>query len=107
MTIKKNMRSFWYFGGYPKQDFNVIFPFIKSPIDREDLYRIYRQIGKRDVLFLDYTDDGTVFEVLKLDHKQEEQWFTGREEEDDDYEDGEYEGEEGLDEDNTDDFNQE
>jgi hypothetical protein len=95
MTIKKNMRSFWYFGGYPKQDFNCIFPFIKSPIDREDLYRIYRKIGKRDVLFLDYTDDGTVFEIIPLGHKEDEQWFMPKygeeEEEEDDYDDDEEE----------------
>jgi hypothetical protein len=75
MTIKKNMRCFWYFGGYCKQDFNTCFPYIKAPVSREELYAIYRRMGKRDVLFLDYTDDGTKFEVIPLGSKSEDNWF--------------------------------
>jgi hypothetical protein len=83
MTIKKNMRSFSYFGGYCKQDFNVIFPFIKSPVSREELYNIYKKIRKRGVLYLDYTDDGTRLEVIRLSVKPEEQWFRPKFEGDD------------------------
>jgi hypothetical protein len=84
MTIKKNMRAFWYFGGYCKQDFNVCYPYIKAPVNREELYAIYRRMGKRDVLFLDYTDNGTLFGVIPLSQKSEENWFLAGEE---DYED--------------------
>jgi hypothetical protein len=32
-------------------------------------------MGERDVLFLDYTDDGTEFEVIPLGTKKEDNWF--------------------------------
>jgi hypothetical protein len=66
MTIKKNMRTFWYFGGYCKQDFNTVFPYVKSPLKNQQLWEIYNKIGKRDVLFFDYTEDGTKFKVIPL-----------------------------------------
>jgi hypothetical protein len=97
MTVKKNMRAFWYFGGYCKQDFNTCYPYIKAPVNREELYAIYRRMGKRDVLFLDYTDDGTQFEVMPLGQKSEDNWFmAGRE----DY----IEEDDGLDEDDEEDI---
>jgi hypothetical protein len=66
MNIKKNMRSLWYFGGYSRQDFVISFQQMKSPIDKERLYDIYKNLGKRDALFFDYTDDGTKVEVINL-----------------------------------------
>jgi archaellum biogenesis ATPase FlaH len=75
MTLKKNMRCFWYFGGYCKQDFNICYPFIKAPVNREELYAIYRRMGNRGVLFLDYTDDGTRMNVIPFGKKSEEEWF--------------------------------
>jgi hypothetical protein len=76
MSIKKNMRTFWYFGGYCKQDFNVMYPYVKAPVNREELYSIYRGIPKRDVLFFDFTDDGTKYEVISLSQNTTEDWFT-------------------------------
>jgi hypothetical protein len=32
-------------------------------------------MGNRDVLFLDYTDDGTKMDVIPLGKKSEEDWF--------------------------------
>jgi hypothetical protein len=66
MNIKKNMRSLRYFGGYSRQDFVISFQQMKSPIDKERLYDVYKNLGKRDILFFDYTDDGTKIEVINL-----------------------------------------
>jgi hypothetical protein len=66
MKVKKNMRALWYFGGYSKLDFNCSYMQMKAPIDRETLYEKYSKLAKRDVLFLDYTDDGTKCEIFYL-----------------------------------------
>jgi hypothetical protein len=39
---------------------------MKSPIDKERSYDFYKNLGKRDALFFDYTDDGTKIEVINL-----------------------------------------
>jgi hypothetical protein len=66
MKIKKNVRSVWYFGGYSLQDFNSSFPQMKSPMDRLELYDIYKKLGKRDVLYFDHAEEGTRIEILNL-----------------------------------------
>jgi hypothetical protein len=84
MTIKKNMRTFWYFGGYCKQDFNTVYPYIKSPLKNPVLWEIYNKIGKRDVLFFKYTEDGTKFKVIPLGSKNNKNTLVNDE---DDFED--------------------
>jgi hypothetical protein len=57
--MKGNMRSLWLFGGFSLLKFNTFFPQMNSPIDREDLYRMYQQLSGHDMIFFDYTDNGT------------------------------------------------
>jgi hypothetical protein len=66
MKVKKNMRSLWYFGGFSKMDFNCSFLQLKSPIGREDLYEKYSTLSRQDVLYFDYTENGTVCEIFYL-----------------------------------------
>jgi hypothetical protein len=66
MKVKKNMRSLWYFGGFSKMDFNCSFLQLKSPIEREELYEKYNTLSRRDVLYFDYTENGTVCEIFYL-----------------------------------------
>jgi hypothetical protein len=66
MKVKKNMRTLWYFGGFSKLDFNCSFLQMRSPVDRETLYEKYKTLARRDVLFFDYTDDGTKCEIFYL-----------------------------------------
>ncbi|GHU21340.1 hypothetical protein FACS189472_13930 [Alphaproteobacteria bacterium] len=78
MHVKKNMRSLWYFGGFTRLDFGCSFQQMKSPIDRVSLYEKYKMLPKRDVLFFDYTDDGTRIEILHLSHVDgKTEWIGG------------------------------
>ena len=87
MTLKDNIRSLWYFGGFNELNFSSYFRQFNSPIDRKELYSYYRRMSKWDVLFFDYCEDGTKIKIMKLkkdlnpyDEEEEE------EEEEDEYE---------------------
>jgi hypothetical protein len=86
------MKTFWYFGGYNKHNFNVAFKYFKSPVDAKELYNVYRKIGNRDVLYFNYLGKNAEFKVLELDKNKE-----GSEEDEEEAEeaaaaDEEYEG---------------
>jgi hypothetical protein len=70
MTIKKNIRSLWYFGGYSPLDFDTSFRQLKSPYSRDQLHEVYKHLSKRDVLFFDYTSEGTNVEIMNLESKR-------------------------------------
>jgi hypothetical protein len=71
--IIDNMKTLWYFGGYNKHNFNTAFKFIKSPIDKNELYDMYKVVKNRDVLYVNYAgSDGTEFRIIKLDKNNEE-----------------------------------
>jgi hypothetical protein len=67
MTLKKNLRSLWYFGGYTELDIRTSFPQLKAPIPYKEFIAVYKKLGKRDAVYFDYTEDGTVLHVLRLD----------------------------------------
>jgi hypothetical protein len=64
--VKKSLRSLWYFGGFSKFDFDYSYWQFKAPIEKEELYSRYKHLSKRDVLFLDYRDEGTKIKVINL-----------------------------------------
>jgi hypothetical protein len=94
-AIKSNMRSFWFFGGFSKHDFNTAIKYCSKslPNTHDEIWRIYRGIPKRDVLFFDFCEDGTKMEIMRLDNGDtgEEEWFMeDRDEEDNIFDDNSY-----------------
>jgi hypothetical protein len=66
MIYKKNASCLFFFGGYSQLDFNSFFPQFKSSVNKKDLWEIYKDLSKRDVLLFNYTGDNTKIEVLYL-----------------------------------------
>lgn len=65
--LKANIDSMWFFGGFPRNRYCYIFNQLASPIDRDVLYNIYKQLSKRDVLIFDYKADGVVIKIIYED----------------------------------------
>ena len=63
--LKANLDSVWIFGGYPRNRFSYFFQQLCCPIDKEQLYAVYRQLNKRDAIILNNTNDGTSIKVLR------------------------------------------
>jgi hypothetical protein len=47
-------------------DFNSFFPQFKSPINRQDLYNLYKKLSSRDILYFDYSQERPTIDILKL-----------------------------------------
>ena len=62
--LKANIDSIWLFGGYPRNRYTYIFNQISCPIDRDDLYNIYRGLSKRDVMIFNHKTDGDEIKVM-------------------------------------------
>jgi len=62
--LKANIDSVWLFGGYPRNRYTYIFNQISCPIDRDDLYNIYRELSKRDVMIFNHKTDGDEIKVM-------------------------------------------
>jgi hypothetical protein len=73
--LKDNMRTLSVFGGYSKMVFSHMYQQMRSPVDRKELYDYYKMLGRRDVLFFDYDDEGTKFELIPLGQKKDGEWF--------------------------------
>jgi hypothetical protein len=67
MSIKKNMRSLFYFGGYGKQDISASFDQMKvNNLTKAEVWEKYRNLKPKDVLFFDFSPDGTTVTPVHL-----------------------------------------
>jgi hypothetical protein len=67
MSIKKNMRSLFYFGGYGKQDISASFDQMKANnLTKAEVWEKYRNLKPKDVLFFDFSPDGTTVTPVHL-----------------------------------------
>ena len=62
--LKANIDSVWFFGGFPRNRYCYIFNQLSSPIERDELYEIYRKLGKRDSIIFDHKADGDEVKIL-------------------------------------------
>ena len=65
--LKANIDSVWLFGGYPRNRFCYIFNQLSCPLDRDDLWRLYSRLGKREAIIVTNTSDGTIIKYLSQD----------------------------------------
>ena len=61
--LKANIDSIWFFGGYPRNRYTYIFNQLSCPIDRDELYEIYKRLSKRDCLIFKYYSTGTIVKI--------------------------------------------
>ena len=61
--LKANIDSIWFFGGYPRNRYTYIYNQLSCPIGRDELYSIYSQLTKRDVLIITHTADGDEIKI--------------------------------------------
>jgi hypothetical protein len=66
MIYKKKVSCPFFFGGYTQLDLNSFFPQFKSNINKKELWEIYKNLSKRDVILFNYTGDNTKIEILRL-----------------------------------------
>lgn len=62
--LKANIDSVWFFGGFPRNRYCYIFNQLSSPIDRDTLYDVYKNLSKRDVVVFNHKSDGDEVKVL-------------------------------------------
>ena len=65
--LKANIDSIWFFGGYPRNRYCYIYNQLACPIERDELYSLYSQLGKRDVIIINHKSDGDEVKVMYED----------------------------------------
>ena len=65
--LKANIDSIWFFGGYPRNRYCYIYNQLACPIGRDELYSLYSQLNKRDVVIINHKSDGDEVKVLYED----------------------------------------
>ena len=63
--LKSNLDSVWIFGGFPRNRFSYFFQQLSCPIEKEQLYAVYRRLNKRDAVIINNASDGTTIKVLR------------------------------------------
>ena len=63
--LKANLDSVWIFGGFPRNRYSYFFQQLSCPLEKEQLYRIYQKLGKRDAIIINNKSDGTTIKVLQ------------------------------------------
>ncbi|KAA6361591.1 MAG: hypothetical protein EZS28_042882 [Streblomastix strix] len=64
-SIKSNVDTIYFFGGFNRQKFNLFFYQQSIPLDKETLWNEYVQLGKREALLVQYNNDGTMVRVIQ------------------------------------------
>ncbi|EAY22614.1 hypothetical protein TVAG_036400 [Trichomonas vaginalis G3] len=62
--LKANIDSVWMFGGYPRNRYCYIFNQLSSPMDRDEIYEVYKNLNKREALIFSNKSSGTVIKQL-------------------------------------------
>ena len=63
--LKANLDSVWIFGGFPRNRYSYFFQQLACPMDKEELYRIYNKLNKRDCIIINNKAEGTSIKLLK------------------------------------------
>ena len=63
--LKANLDSVWIFGGFPRNRYSYFFQQLACPMEKEELYRIYSKLNKRDCIIINNKSDGTNIKMLK------------------------------------------
>ncbi|KAA6364612.1 MAG: hypothetical protein EZS28_039862 [Streblomastix strix] len=63
-SIKSNVDTIYFFGGFNRQKFNLFFYQSSIPLDEETLWNEYVQLDIREALLVQYNNDGTVVRVI-------------------------------------------
>ncbi|KAA6367700.1 MAG: hypothetical protein EZS28_036772 [Streblomastix strix] len=63
-SIKSNVDTIYFFGGFNRQKFNLFFYQSSIPLDKETLWNEYVHLGKREALLVQYNNDGTMVRVI-------------------------------------------
>ena len=63
--LKAKLVSVWIFGGFPRNRYSYFFQQLSCPLDKEQLYNIYKKLTKRDALIINNKSDGTTIKVLR------------------------------------------
>ena len=66
-SIKANLDVLWLFGGFSSEKFNSLFRQLNVPIDRKELWSVYKQLSMNQALLIDYTSSGTQIKILDKD----------------------------------------
>ena len=64
--LKANLDSVWIFGGFPRNRYSYFFQQLACPMEKEELYRIYNKLNKRDCIIINNKSDGTNIKMLKV-----------------------------------------
>ena len=65
--LKANLDSVWIFGGYPRNRYSYFFQQLACPMEKEQMYRYYTQLNKRDCIIIHNKSDGTIIRALRED----------------------------------------
>lgn len=65
--MKAQLDSFWFFGEFPHNKFAYVFNQIAIPIDKEDIYKVYKHLNKRSCILTTFTEDDITVSVLNED----------------------------------------
>ena len=62
--IKAQMGGLWLFGNFNRQQFCYMYSQMNVPMDKEELWNIYRQLSKNSYLFIRYAPSGTEMYIV-------------------------------------------
>ena len=57
--VKAQIGGIWLFGGYNRQQFTYMYNQLSLPMDKEELWNIYRQLPKSCYIYVNYNSDST------------------------------------------------
>ena len=63
--IKQNIDSLFFFGGFSRLKFSHMFSQISTDVDKEDLWRGYMTLTKREAIIFSFDDTGTKINILR------------------------------------------
>ena len=65
--LKSNIDSVWMFGGYPRNRYCYVYNQLACFIDRDDLWKLYSRLSKREALIFTNTSEGSNIKKLSVD----------------------------------------
>ena len=68
--IKAQLGGLWLFGGFNRQQFCYMTNQISLPFDKEELWKLYKKMPRRDYLYIHMTADGTELFLINSDGRK-------------------------------------
>ncbi|KAA6397237.1 MAG: hypothetical protein EZS28_007235 [Streblomastix strix] len=63
-SIKANVDTIYFFGGFNRQKFNLFYYQSSIPFDKDKVWEQYINLTKRQALIVQYSNDGTKIKIL-------------------------------------------